>query len=461
MKGLADRFKVAIIGMGKGGLPLAKMFAEDPDIEIVGVSSRSQDAPGIAWAKQHGIFTTPDFKELFIKLPRIDIVIDATGNPHVGAFLNDLNRPETEVVKGMTANLVWRMVEEREAREQAAKRTLEEQMLLYNIGLMLANAEKSDHALKLIVEAAMDLLEMAAGSAALFDEEKGEMRMSVVMGFRGDKPPLHAWKVRPGGLTAHILSNSQPTVIEELENNPKFDTSHLKDQGFRSLVAVPLKAEGKIVGILYVDDFRPRKFTARELSLMGLLGALAASAVEKVLMLERAEEMAVTDELTKVYNHRYFVRTLLTELKRAERYGEPLGLCMIDVDHFKKFNDTHGHLKGNEVLIEIAKIMRIAMRETDIVARYGGEEFAVILPKTGKDHAMALANRLREAVEEGRFPGAELQPLGKLTVSIGIAAYPDDSATADSVSEIIELADQALYQSKSAGRNRVTACHDK
>ncbi len=460
MKDLAGRFKVAIIGMGKGGLPLAKMFAEDPDIEIVGVSSRNQASPGIAWAKQLGIFTTPDYQELF-KLPSIDIVVDASGNPQVDAFLKNLNRPGIEVVKGMTANLLWRMVEEREARERAAKRTLEEQMLLYDIGLTLASAEKSEQALKLIVEAAMNLLEMAAGSAALFSEEKGEMRMAVVMGFRGEKPPLHIWKVRPGGLTAHILSNGQPTVIEDLDNNPKFDTSHLKEQGFRSLVAVPLRGEGKIVGILYVDDFRPRKFSSREINLMGLLGALAASAMEKVLMLERAEEMAVTDELTKVYNHRYFARTLLTELKRAERHGEQVGLCMVDVDHFKKFNDTHGHLKGNEVLIQIAKIMRIAMRETDVVARYGGEEFAVILPKTSKSHAAALASRLREAVEEIMFPGAESQPLGKLTVSIGVAAYPDDSDTADSVSNIIELADQALYQSKSAGRNRVTVTQDR
>lgn len=460
MKNSVDRFKVAIIGMGKGGLPLAKMFAEDPDIEIVGVSSRNQAAPGIQWAQQLGIFTSPDFKELF-KLPRIDIVVDASGNPEVEAFLKNLHRPETEVVKGMTANLLWRMVEERMARERAANRTMEEQMLLYNIGLMLANAEKSDHALKLIVEAAMNLLEMAAGSAALFDEEKGEMRMAVVMGFRGKEPPLLCWKVRPGGLTAHILSNNDPTVIEELDNNTKFDTSQLKEQGFRSLVAVPLKAEGKIVGILYVDDFRPRKFSSREVNLMGLLGALAASAVEKVLMLERAEEMAVTDELTKVYNHRYFARTLLTELKRAERHNEQVGLCMIDVDHFKKFNDTHGHLKGNAVLIEIARIMRIAMRETDIVARYGGEEFAVILPKTNKEHATALANRLREAVEEVKFQGAELQPLGKLTVSIGVATYPEDSDTADSVSDIIELADQALYLSKADGRNRVTVWRKK
>ncbi len=457
MKEPASRYKVAIIGMGKGGLPLAKMFAEDPDIEIVGVASRNKYSPGMDWAQQTGIFTTPDFRELF-KLPRIDIVVDATGNPEVQDFLKNLQRPETEVVKGMTANLLWRMVEEREARERAAKRTLEEQMLLYNIGILLANAEKSEHALQLIVEAAMNLLEMSAGSAALFDEEKGEMRMAAMRGFRGEKLPFHVWKVRPGGLTAHILSNNMPTVIEELDNNPKFDTSHLKNQGFRSLVAVPLRAEGRIVGILYVDDFRPRRFSGRELNLMGLLGALAASAVEKVLMLERAEEMAVTDELTKVYNHRYFARTLLTELKRAERHEEQLGLCMIDVDYFKKFNDKHGHLKGNEVLIEIAKTMRAAVRETDVVARYGGEEFAVILPKTSKNQSIALAERMREAVEELNFPGAESQPGKKLTVSIGVASYPDDCIAADSVADIIELADQALYQSKSAGRNRVTAC---
>lgn len=456
---LFDRYKVAIIGMGSGGFKLAQIFFEDPDIEIIGVANRRQSAAGIQWAKKQGLFTTPDYREL-LTLPKLDIVIDATGSPEVERHLRGLENPSFEIIEGMTAGLVWRIVEEREQRERESSRHLNEHKRLYVIGLMLANAENSKFALKLIVEAAMDMLEMTAGSAALFNEESGELRMAVALGFRTGDMADYCWKVRQGGLTGHILSNSEPTTIEDLETCADFDTSQLKKQGFRSLLAIPLKAEGRIIGILYVDDFRPRKFTAREKSIMGLLGALAASAVEKVLMLERAEEMAITDELTRVYNHRHFLRSLNAEIKRVARYGEPLSLCMIDVDHFKRFNDTHGHLKGNEVLVEVARIIRHCARETDVAARYGGEEFAVVLPKTGREKALLFGERLRQAVEKFPFPGGESQPGGKLTISLGLTTFPDDGADENAAS-IVEKADQALYQSKKDGRNRVTVYENR
>jgi diguanylate cyclase (GGDEF)-like protein len=297
---------------------------------------------------------------------------------------------------------------------------------------------------------------MGAGSTALFDEEKGTMKMTATIGFKDKNLKNMIWEVRPGGLTSHILSNRGPTVIEDVGERHPFDTSRLVEQGIVSLIAVPLVADGKIVGILYVDDFKAKTFSEYDVNLMSLLGTLAASAVDKVLTLERAEELAITDELTKIYNHRYFTRTLSTELKRAGRYGEYLGLIMIDVDHFKFFNDTHGHLRGNEVLIMVAGLLKQFARETDVVARYGGEEFAVVLPKTNRAQAAHLAERLRSAVEQHAIPGGEKQPGGKLTISLGVTVFPDDWNKPDDPSSFLGLADSSLYQSKHLGRNRVT-----
>jgi len=388
-------------------------------------------------------------------VPGIQIAIDASGSEEVRSYLKTIEN-HVEVLSGATANLVWRLVDEREARERESRKNFEGQQRLYDIGLRLANADKSESALQLIIESGMEILGMGAGSAALFDEEKGTMKMTTTIGFKDKNLKNMVWEVRAGGLTSHILSNRGPTVIENVNDKHPFDTSNLVAQGIVSLIAIPLVADGKIVGILYVDDFEPKKFSEYDINLMSLLGTLAASAVDKVIMLERAEEMAITDELTKVYNHRYFSRMLSTELKRAGRYGEQMGLIMIDVDYFKRFNDTHGHLRGNEVLVMVASLLKQCARETDVVARYGGEEFVAILPKTNRVQAAYLAERLRVAVEQYPMPGGEQQPGGKLTISLGVAVFPDDWNKPDDPLSFLGLADSSLYQSKQLGRNRVT-----
>lgn len=448
------KIKIVLIGMGKGGAKLAQIFADDPTLEVVGVANRNQSVEGMVWAKERGIFTTNDYKELF-KVPGIQIAIDASGSEEVRSYLKTIEN-HVEVLSGATANLVWRLVDEREARERESRKNFEGQQRLYDIGLRLANADKSESALQLIIESGMEILGMGAGSAALFDEEKGTMKMTTTIGFKDKNLKNMVWEVRAGGLTSHILSNRGPTVIENVNDKHPFDTSNLVAQGIVSLIAIPLVADGKIVGILYVDDFEPKKFSEYDINLMSLLGTLAASAVDKVIMLERAEEMAITDELTKVYNHRYFSRMLSTELKRAGRYGEQMGLIMIDVDYFKRFNDTHGHLRGNEVLVMVASLLKQCARETDVVARYGGEEFVAILPKTNRVQAAYLAERLRVAVEQYPMPGGEQQPGGKLTISLGVAVFPDDWNKPDDPLSFLGLADSSLYQSKQLGRNRVT-----
>jgi diguanylate cyclase (GGDEF)-like protein len=169
---------------------------------------------------------------------------------------------------------------------------------------------------------------------------------------------------------------------------------------------------------------------------------------------EIAATQACTDSMTGLYNPRYLWHTLDRELERAGRYGRLCSIMMIDIDFFKKYNDVHGHLRGDEVLKKSAEIFRQNLRNTDIIARYGGEEFLVIMPETGKELAFLVGEKLRKSFENFPFPLEETQPGGRLTISIGLATFPDDS---DDAKVLVDKADRALYRAKERGRNLVIA----
>jgi diguanylate cyclase (GGDEF)-like protein/PAS domain S-box-containing protein len=167
--------------------------------------------------------------------------------------------------------------------------------------------------------------------------------------------------------------------------------------------------------------------------------------------------LTTVDEMTGLFNFRHFKSALATEHARATRFDAPYAVIFCDIDHFKKFNDQNGHPEGDLLLKSFAKILQNACRNSDTPVRYGGEEFVVICPGVTWEGAMILAERIRKQTEETAFPHGDKQPLGRLTVSIGVASFPQDGTTPDLV---IQAADQALYRSKHAGRNRVTA-HSK
>lgn len=181
--------------------------------------------------------------------------------------------------------------------------------------------------------------------------------------------------------------------------------------------------------------------------------------IEKALEYQRLynesveyKKKATVDGLTGLWNFAHFQEMLLNELERSKRYNYPVSLVMIDLDNFKTYNDTFGHTSGNYILVQLANIFRNFIRASDTVSRYGGEEFVIILPHTKKQHAHNFCDRLRKIVEKAHFHGEESMPGGKITISSGIAAFPDDAGTAD---ELIDRADKALYEAKRSGRNMV------
>jgi diguanylate cyclase (GGDEF)-like protein len=168
-------------------------------------------------------------------------------------------------------------------------------------------------------------------------------------------------------------------------------------------------------------------------------------------LLKQTQELSISDGLTGLYNQMHFFELLNLETKKSQRYNLSYSLIMFDVDFFKNYNDHNGHMHGSETLKKVGAIMKNKFRTTDLLAKYGGDEFVIILPQTDKVGAYLAAERLRESVEKQVFPGAETQPLKKLTVSIGLAAYPEHGLSDE---EILNRADKALYFAKESGRNR-------
>lgn len=180
---------------------------------------------------------------------------------------------------------------------------------------------------------------------------------------------------------------------------------------------------------------------------------LASTNVKLVRANQELERLARTDALTGLHNRRHFMEQLDIEVTRGSRIHHQFAVVMLDVDHFKSFNDQHGHTEGDDLLLRLGHVLQGALRSTDVVARYGGEEFVILLLDTGPEEAHAAALKLQRAVADHRFPFEESQPGGRLTVSVGIAFYPNDSRSGR---KLLQYADQALYKSKQLGRNRVT-----
>jgi two-component system cell cycle response regulator len=216
-----------------------------------------------------------------------------------------------------------------------------------------------------------------------------------------------------------------------------------------NLVVVPLSAENRPLGALVLEqsDLSGGRIQRRVVSGLERSASYAALALRNAWLLEQVQRLAATDGLTKIANRRTFEATLEREVARATRSAEHVSLVMVDIDHFKVLNDTHGHQAGDEVLRNVAAALAIECRDFDTPARYGGEEFAVVLPGCGPDEALGIAERLRKAVSAA-------PSIVPITASAGVATFPGHAGDADT---LVRAADDALYASKESGRNRTTA----
>lgn len=225
--------------------------------------------------------------------------------------------------------------------------------------------------------------------------------------------------------------------------------------GAHNLVVVPLSAEGRAMGALVLEHAGAsrrsghRRLERRVLAGLERSAAYTALALRNAWLVEQLRELASTDGLTKIANRRTFEATLEREVARAARSGDPVSLVMLDIDHFKRLNDSQGHPAGDEVLRGVAAVLSRTCREFDMPARYGGEEFAVVMPGCGPEEAGVIGERFRRAVSSA--PSRT-----RITASAGVASYP---AHADGADTLVRAADEALYQSKDRGRDRTTCAN--
>lgn len=223
-------------------------------------------------------------------------------------------------------------------------------------------------------------------------------------------------------------------------------------------VIAPLFRNDDIVGLLCLGpNFKDEEYSEDALETLAILTNMLAVAVNNAQMYEHIKALSYTDGMTNLHNYRFFRLRIKEEIARARREDSHLSLLIMDVDNFKNYNDTLGHPAGDEVLRKVSKILVKSVRDNDIVARYGGEEFAIILPTADRAGAFALAERIRHKVETTKFYKQEIQPKGTLTMSIGIATFPEDAITGE---DLVITADKALYQAKNTGRNKVIQISD-
>jgi two-component system cell cycle response regulator len=301
--------------------------------------------------------------------------------------------------------------------------------------------------LSAVTDAALLLLPADHASIRLVDESGAELRASARS---GEGRLNQSMPLRKGeGVAWWAIVERRSALVRDVREDHRFALPS-GAQGFTigSMVAAPLLRRGRALGVLSVSSARPGAFGEEDERLARLLASCSVPALERA----RLEELAVTDSLTLAYNGRYLLPRLLAEMDRARHAGHALSVAMLDLDHFKLANDTLGHAVGDILLRVFADRVREKTRRSDVLVRRGGEEFVLVLPSTPCAQAIALADRIRQAVAEpveARAPDRQLSQ----TVSIGVAAWDGASSAED----LVNRADVAMYEAKRGGRNRVVA----
>lgn len=282
---------------------------------------------------------------------------------------------------------------------------------------------------------------------SLFLREEGDM---VLRAHHGTLQP----RIAQGGRFPanrkpwlRILANGGTLIEKDLLSAP--DAVRLFE-GARSRMSIPLVTFGQVLGVIGLHSSNSEAFGEMDVQSLESVADICATSIQNAHYVERVKQLAYLDGLTGIFNRRFFELRIMEEIERARRYGTGMAVIMVDIDQFKRLNDEFGHLLGDEVLRQVSSVFHQQLRKIDVVCRYGGEEFGILLSQTSADHAISVAEKLRNTVEQWQFPGVPRT----VTVSAGVAAFPDHGTTRD---ELVRAADTGLYAAKQAGRNHVCA----
>ena len=344
------------------------------------------------------------------------------------------------------------MLNQLEKADAEFRRLLRELSAFYSVAALLSETMTLKELLERTLDHVLEITNMDAGEISLFDPEHKRLVVHAHRGFPEDWFACEA--DRPTAcLCGEVVYRAEPLCVSDISRDARMTRLACMHAGFRGFCAVPLRAEGQVLGVMSLHSRQARRLLPREQDLLMAIGNQVAVALTNIRLYAEVQRLATTDPLTGLANRRVFEQRLMEEARRARRYRRPLALIMADLDRFKVYNDTFGHPAGDAVLQEVASLLQANVRKTDLVARYGGEEFAILLPETSAAGALAVAEKIRVAVENHPFPRRETLPGGRLTISLGIAAFPEE---VDEPEALIQYADEALYRAKALGGNRVS-----
>jgi diguanylate cyclase (GGDEF)-like protein len=324
--------------------------------------------------------------------------------------------------------------------------------IFHDVAKTLTSSLDLDTILQSIMEKIAAYFEPAAWSLLMLDEPSSEFYYAAVVG-RGCER-VNALTLKTGETLARwVVEKGEPIVISDVKQDPRLQQTGDSDffAGGCSVVCAPVRTGGKVLGIIQLVNVDMRIYERNEL-LLQTLADYAAIAIENARAVRRVQELSITDTCTGLYNARHLFTVLAEEVHRSKRFGYEFSLLFIDLDHFKRVNDEHGHLIGSKLLGEFGQSLRDHLRLVDVAFRYGGDEFAVLLPQTSKEAALFVARRLMAVFHTtGWLPDKPLSVA--LRASVGIACYPADATTPEA---LVQLADEMMYQVKQAGRDNIS-----
>ncbi|MBA3514517.1 MAG: diguanylate cyclase [Pyrinomonadaceae bacterium] len=300
-----------------------------------------------------------------------------------------------------------------------------------------------------------DLLLAERASLLVVDERSNELILKAGVGLKTQISEVA--RIRLGeGVAGGVLETGRALVVENIEIAGIKPAPAERRYKSKSFISYPIRIGGRTIGVLNVTDKTSgEKYDDIDLSLLEIIGPQVALALERAEWQERATEfqlMSITDPLTGLLNRRYLQERMNEEVNRSKRYDYPMSFLMIDIDDFKSYNDLNGHPAGDQALQITAHCLKVALRSADVACRYGGEEFGILLPHTPLNEASVIAERMRQRVAETVFPHGKSQPVGMVTISIGISTIFKNVDTPD---RVIAAADRALYNAKRKGKNRI------
>ncbi len=318
------------------------------------------------------------------------------------------------------------------------------------LGEALSGSHDLDRILHVVLETAQASTHARAGAVLLLDAERAELEIAVGDGLVENGVDPHLRLPVGTGIIGEVARTGTP-VRGRVGDAPGLLRAGPGEPTTTALIAVPLKSSTTVIGVLVLfERAGGGEFDEDDLATLRTFTSQATVAVDNVLLHEEARRLSITDALTGAWNYRYFQMTVSKEIERSARFGRPLALLMLDLDHFKLVNDVHGHQRGDAVLVELAERIRRTVRDVDTLARYGGEEFVVILPETDEQGAVQAAERITQVVRRVPFGSPDEDPL-EITISVGVALFPEHGSTS---AGLLRRADDALYAAKRDGRDR-------